>query len=149
MLQYARAEIAGDGEYGKIKGTVVFEKSKDGVIVKTEVYGLPPFSRSDGKTVSPFGFHLHEGGSCGGKDFADTGSHYNPTHMPHGNHPGDFPVLIPTSKGVAAMAFLTDKFTIDEIVGKTIVIHLSPDDYHTQPSGGSGTKIACGVVKKA
>jgi superoxide dismutase, Cu-Zn family len=45
------------------------------------------------------------------------------------------------------MSFFTDRFLPRDIVGKTIAIHLGPDDYKTQPSGGSGTIIACGVIK--
>jgi len=28
-----------------------------------------------------------------------------------------------------------------------VIIHDNPDDFTTQPSGNSGTKIACGVIK--
>ncbi len=38
------------------------------------------------------------------------------------------------------------KFTIDEIIGKTVIIHAKPDDFITQPSGNAGEKIACGVI---
>jgi Cu-Zn family superoxide dismutase len=31
--------------------------------------------------------------------------------------------------------------------GTAIVIHAGPDDYKTDPSGGSGGRIACGVVE--
>ena len=44
------------------------------------------------------------------------------------------------------MIFLTDRFTIDEIINRTIVIHDMPDDFITQPSGNSGNKIACGII---
>jgi Cu/Zn superoxide dismutase len=30
--------------------------------------------------------------------------------------------------------------------GAAIVIHAEPDDYHTDPSGNSGARIACGVI---
>ena len=46
------------------------------------------------------------------------------------------------------MIFLTERFNIDEIIGKTIIIHSNPDDFTTQPGGNSGTKIACGLIKK-
>ncbi|WP_423200905.1 superoxide dismutase family protein [Clostridium kluyveri] len=28
-----------------------------------------------------------------------------------------------------------------------MIIHESPDDYRTQPSGASGNRLACGVIK--
>jgi Cu-Zn family superoxide dismutase len=31
--------------------------------------------------------------------------------------------------------------------GSSIVVHASPDDYKTQPIGGAGARVACGVVK--
>jgi Cu-Zn family superoxide dismutase len=46
------------------------------------------------------------------------------------------------------MCFFTDKFKVKDIIGKSIVIHQSPDDYRTQPSGASGKKLACGVIMK-
>ena len=42
---------------------------------------------------------------------------------------------------------MTDRFTVGEIIGKTVVIHMMPDDFRTQPSGDSGEKIACGVIE--
>lgn len=47
----------------------------------------------------------------------------------------------------AFSAFLTDRFTVKEILNRTVVIHSRPDDFTTQPSGNSGEKIACGVIK--
>lgn len=46
------------------------------------------------------------------------------------------------------MSVLINKFKIKDILGKVIIIHDSPDDFTTQPSGNSGTKIACGKIKK-
>ena len=53
-----------------------------------------------------------------------------------------------SNKGYAFMIFLTDRFKVDEIIGKTVIIHSMPDDFKTQPSGDSGMKIACGVIEK-
>ena len=44
------------------------------------------------------------------------------------------------------MTFFTDKFKVADIIGKSVMIHESPDDYKTQPAGGSGRKLACGVI---
>ena len=46
------------------------------------------------------------------------------------------------------MCVLINKFKIEDIIGKVIIIHDMPDDFTTQPSGNSGTKIACGKIKK-
>ena len=52
------------------------------------------------------------------------------------------------NSGRAWLAFLTDRITVDEIIGKTVVIHSAPDDFTTQPSGNSGSKIACGAIER-
>jgi Cu-Zn family superoxide dismutase len=93
--------------------------------------------------------HIHEGGSCTGNaadPFADAGSHYNPEGCEHPAHAGDLPPLF-SNRGTAWGAVLTDRFSVGEISGKTVIIHLNPDDFTTQPAGNSGAKIACGVIR--
>lgn len=46
------------------------------------------------------------------------------------------------------MSVLIDKFNINDIIGKVVIIHDLPDDFTTGPSGNSGTKIACGKIEK-
>ncbi|NMB33378.1 MAG: superoxide dismutase family protein, partial [Clostridium sp.] len=41
----------------------------------------------------------------------------------------------------------TSRFTPREVVGKTVIIHENPDDFRSQPSGDSGDRIACGVIR--
>ena len=41
-----------------------------------------------------------------------------------------------------------NKFKIKDILGRVIIIHDMPDDFTTQPSGNSGTKIACGKIER-
>jgi len=50
------------------------------------------------------------------------------------------------NNGYAYMSVLINKFKVKDIIGKTVIIHESPDDFTSQPSGNSGKKIACGVV---
>jgi len=42
----------------------------------------------------------------------------------------------------------TDRFSVDEIIGRTVVIHSDPDDFLSQPAGNAGKKIACGEIRK-
>ena len=37
---------------------------------------------------------------------------------------------------------------MNEIIGLTVVIQSDPDDFHSQPAGNAGKKIACGVIRK-
>ena len=80
-------------------------------------------------------------------NFASAGTHYNPTNVSHPNHSGDFPPLL-SCNGIAKMEFYTNRFTPQEAIGKTVIIHSNPDDFKTNPSGNSGERIACGIVRR-
>ena len=108
-------------------------------LVTAEVSGLPE------NDTGFFAFHIHEGSGCGGTDFSDTGGHYNPDAREHPRHAGDLPPLL-SMGGRAFLAVETGRFTPCEVVGRTVVIHGSTDDFHTQPAGNAGKKIACGVI---
>lgn len=142
----AAAILAGSAKYPDIHGMVLFYGLRGGVIVRAEITGLP---KGENPCDSPiFAFHIHGGGNCGGNDtdpFADAGTHYNPNDCPHPYHAGDLPPLF-GADGNAFSVFLTDRFTLPDILGKTVILHAKPDDFTTQPSGNSGEKIACGVI---
>lgn len=90
------------------------------------------------------------GSSCTGNsidEFADAKTHYNPNNCLHPYHVGDLPPLI-ENNGYSYMSVFLNKFKVKDIIGKVIIIHDMPDDFTTQPSGNSGTKIACGIIKK-
>ena len=141
MYPKAIARIYGGKDYPQLSGTVRFFLGIDGVIVEVEVKGLPETESSF------FGFHIHAGGSCTGEGFADTESHYNPREDIHPQHAGDLPPLL-SNDGKAYMKVLSNRFSIEEIIGRTVIIHNAPDDFRTQPSGNAGMKIACGVIQK-
>lgn len=145
---FARARVSGSADYPKIQGSVDFAELDNGVLVIADINGLP--TQGDKCSCRVFGFHIHEGDSCTGTKndpFANTKAHFNPSNCPHPCHAGDMPPLFGNS-GRAWLAFLTDRFTVSDIIGKTVVIHSGPDDFVTQPSGNSGEKIACGVIEK-
>ena len=48
----------------------------------------------------------------------------------------------------AILGFITDRFRLRDVIGRSVIIHENPDDYRTQPSGNSGRRIACGVIRK-
>lgn len=140
------ADISGGENYPGIRGRVIFRQQKNGVLVTADIYGLP--TGETGCDSGVFGFHIHEGEDCGSngqEPFSNTKGHYNPGDCPHPYHAGDLPPLF-ENDGYAYMSFLTNRFTATEIIGRTVVIHLKPDDFHSQPSGNSGEKIACGVI---
>ncbi|MCM1297006.1 MAG: superoxide dismutase family protein [Muribaculaceae bacterium] len=49
----------------------------------------------------------------------------------------------------STVSTITNRFSVGEIIGKTVIIHDRLDDFTTQTSGNSGTKIACGVIRGA
>lgn len=143
----AEAIIRGSVLYPEIRGIARFSEVKNGVLVTLSLKGLPLAENKCGQRV--FAAHIHEGGSCSGnlKDpFNDAGGHFNPKNCPHPFHAGDMPPLFAVGR-TAAVSFITNRFTVSEIIGKTVIIHSGEDDFHTQPSGNSGEKIACGAIK--
>lgn len=135
----AIAWIIGSEETPNLSGQVnFFETPLGGVVVNAEIFGLPDSGF--------FGMHIHENGNCI-PPFDKTGNHYNPKNAPHPEHAGDLPPLI-GNNGYAWTAFYDDRFTVKEIVQKSVVIHAMRDDFTNQPSGDSGEKIGCGVIVK-
>ncbi|MDY3869634.1 MAG: superoxide dismutase family protein [Clostridiaceae bacterium] len=81
-----------------------------------------------------------------GGAFSNALSHYDPGSCPHPYHAGDLPPLFGNS-GYAFQVFFTDRFSVREILGKTVIIHANPDDFTTQPAGKAGQRIACGEIR--
>ena len=138
----AVARITGGGKFPQLSGCVEFYQETGCVLVVTRVSGLP-----EGSKTGFFGFHIHLGGDCSGVGFSGTEGHYNPMGQAHPEHAGDLPPLI-RCQGNANLSFKTDRFSVNEIIGRTVVIHSDPDDFYTQPAGNAGKKIACGVIRK-
>ncbi len=137
----AIASIRGNDKFPNLSGQVNFHQKRGYVLVEATIRNLPQTE------TGFFGFHIHEGENCCGVKFSGTGNHYNPTGEPHPSHRGDLPPLMLCNRG-AYLVVATDRFTTSDLIGRTVVIHNMPDDFSTQPSGGAGTKIACGVIRK-
>jgi Cu-Zn family superoxide dismutase len=108
------------------------------------------------------GIHFHEVARCdgGATAFSTAGAHYNPLGRQHGldnpagPHAGDAPNIVIPASGVGAASFGTDRVSLTpgtislfDADGSALVIHANADDQRTQPSGNSGARIACGVVR--
>jgi superoxide dismutase, Cu-Zn family len=116
-----------------------------------------------GLTPGLHGIHIHAIGACG-PTFAAAGGHYNPLTRQHGllntagAHAGDLPNLIVNAEGVAHLDATTDRVTLTNgpttlfdttlgAVGSALIIHANEDDQQTDATnGGSGGRIACGVI---
>ncbi len=135
----AVACITGAEQVPSLWGRVEFYQRQDRVLVVARLSGLP-------KTQTDFfALHIHGGSDCTGEGFPDTGGHYNPGSQQHPLHAGDLPPLL-SCAGKAFLAVETDRFRLSQVLGRTVVIHDSPDDFRTQPAGNAGSKIGCGVI---
>ena len=134
----AISNIKGGGEYSSLCGQVSFYDFEDGTVLVCVLHNMP---RTD---TDIFGLHIHEEDSCEG-DFSSAGPHYGGDVHP--KHKGDLPVIF-SSIGEAFMVVYTNRFTVSEVIGRSIILHSQPDDYSTQPAGNSGSRIACGIIEK-
>src|SRR6202035_4094665 len=130
-------------------GTVTFVMKGDQVQVVADVQNLKP-----GK----HGFHIHEKGDCSSPDASSAGGHFNPENMKHGgpdaseHHVGDLGNIEADANGRAhydrTVNFLEIAVDPNTIDGKAIIVHAQEDDLHTQPTGNSGARLACGIIRK-
>ncbi len=139
-IPYAAACVSGK-RGSSISGTVRFYVHGDGTLVVAQISGLPE------SETGFHGFHIHEGTSCRGEGFCNTGGHFNPGKTEHPAHAGDLPPLL-ANMGRAYFSVWTCRFRPEDVIGKTVVIHSNPDDFHSQPAGDAGEKIACGVIRR-
>lgn len=139
----AYARIRGGKTYPELEGIANFYKTSwhTGIIVEIILENLPNITS---KSPSFLGMHIHENGDCS-DDFANTGMHYNPNNSQHPYHLGDLPSLL-NSNGYGYQVFYDSYLSLDDIIGRSIIIHNNRDDFTSQPSGDSGSKIACGVI---
>ena len=137
----ACANIRGNAENPALTGTALFYPAFNGTLIAVEVYQLPV---NENEEYSFYGMHIHETGDCA-PPFEETGNHYNPSDMPHPMHVGDLPPLL-GNQGYAFSVFFTSRFQVQDILNRSLIIHSAPDNFTTQPSGNSGTKIGCGVI---
>ncbi len=137
----AIAIIRGDAAAPQLSGAVRFFDTPAGVRVDAHVAGLPH------SETGFYGFHVHEAGNCAPPDFSSAKGHYNPSETAHPLHAGDFPMLLATDQMEAWLAFVTTRFAVRDIIGRSVVIHGGRDDYTSQPAGDSGARIGCGVIR--
>ena len=121
------------------------------MIVTLDLRGAPPGSH---------GLHFHAVGECT-PPFTSAGPHFNPASRshglrnPNGPHAGDLPnVYVPESGNLRVDIIATNvslqpgAASLLDADGSALVLHAFADDYVTDPSGGSGARVACGVVRR-
>ncbi|MEP3345692.1 MAG: superoxide dismutase family protein [Litoreibacter sp.] len=146
------AQVALHNIDGTQVGAAEITQSPHGVLVHLKVTDLPPGAK---------GVHFHSKAHCA----ADTG--FKSSHGHHGEAKGEHGLLNPIGpgkgdlgnlyvgeSGVGELQFFKpgvfldkgDQPLLDED-GTAIVIHANEDDQITQPIGGAGVRIVCGIVK--
>ncbi len=125
----------------------------------------------DGLSEGLHGIHIHSTGTCTlgtPVPFSSAGGHFDPLTTaihgqhnplasdgltPDGYHAGDLPNLVVDADGRGVLNGETNGATLSVGVqslldtnGSAIVIHALPDDLTNNPIGGSGPRIACGVI---
>jgi len=133
-------------------GMAHLTQAPTGVLIHVKVSGLVP-----GK----HGLHLHSLGVCEGNEgFKTAKGHVGGAEGAHGllnpagPEPGDIPNIFVGSDGNGEMEAFTslvslkgDKNNLLDADGSTFIIHENADDHVTQPIGGAGARVACGIIK--
>ena len=139
---------------GKEIGLAQVTQAPTGVLIHVRVSGLQP-----GK----HGLHLHSLGVCEpGEGFKTAKGHVGKVEgahglmNPQGPEPGDLPNLFVGADGVGETELFTTLVSVSggdhpllDADGSTFIIHEAADDHLTQPIGGAGSRVACGVIESA
>ena len=151
IINHAEAKLSGVYADTIVDGTVKFDRDSSGKVKMIFDITIPA------KASRSVAIHIHEHGDC-----SDTAKmahgHWNPTNAQHGKwgsasfHAGDIGNIKLNAKGKGTMSLTTDLWTLGgkpgkNLLGRSIIIHGGMDDYKTQPTGNSGTRIGCGVIK--
>jgi superoxide dismutase, Cu-Zn family len=145
----AKADLAVAGQ-PSMKASARFEQVETGVKVLVDVEGAPPGKK---------GVHVHEKGDCSNIPGKSMGEHFAPKQEPHGlpdapqHHVGDLGNMVVDQNGKGRLEILAKGANLEQqdpmsFLGRAIVIH-EGEDKGTQPSGDSGTPMACGVIEEA
>lgn len=135
---------------GRELGSLMLAEGSGGITVSGTLRGLPP---------GEHGVHIHTTGMCEAPAFTTAGGHWNPTSKMHGSqnpqgpHHGDMMNFTVGADGSATVQLIALGGTfrgtdmLMDADGAAVVVHAMADDYKTDPSGNSGDRVACGMIK--
>jgi superoxide dismutase, Cu-Zn family len=150
QLTRAEAELTA-AEGAELEGKATFTQEPDGVRVVLELDDAPP---------GPKGVHVHTKGDCSDIKGQSMGPHFAPNVEQHGlpsegeaRHLGDLGNIVVADDGEGRLEIKVPNATLKpddtaSFLGRALVVHTGEDTGSAvQPSGGSGTPMACGVIK--
>lgn len=139
------------GMDGSEIGQAVFQQGPHGVLLRMEIM-------AGGLTPGWHGVHFHEKADCSDTgEFQLSGGHHgrepgkHGLMNPDGPEAGDLPNVWAAADGSAgyeAFTTLTELAPSLEGDGISIIIHAEADDHISQPIGGAGARVACGVIER-
>lgn len=146
----AEAELTA-AEGSEVEGKAVFTQEPDGVRVVLELDDAPPGRK---------GVHVHTRGDCSDIRGQSMGPHFAPNVEQHAlpsegdaRHLGDLGNIVVEDDGDGRLEIKVPDATLKpddtaSFLGRALVVHSGEDTGSAvQPSGGSGTPMACGVIK--
>ena len=137
---FAYAELSSNSKYPDLTGLISFIQYPYHVEVSLFLENIPKDQL--------LRFHIYEGTTCSEKsedEFVDAKTHYTPDNSDRPDHVWDLPSIY-SYDGKARMTFNTDKFLVNDILGKTISLHEISDNFMGQSASDAGDKIACGEI---
>jgi Cu-Zn family superoxide dismutase len=140
-------------ETPKVKGDVCFYQKKGGVEIQAVFTRLPP---------GLHGFHIHKAGDLRGEGCKLACDHWHkgrptqhggpPTHKGP-RHTGDLGnIELAEGKDMVSYVYFLKHITLEELYGRSVIVHEDEDDYGRGPhddsktTGHSGARIACEVI---
>lgn len=138
---------------GQTVGRAMLTQGPTGLLIRIEAEGLTP---------GWHGAHIHATGQCAAP-FTSAGAHINhgEPRAPHGllnaqgPDDGDLPNIFADPQGRVRAEIFTTRARLAaegpgqwlwDADGSALVIHANPDDHRTQPIGGAGDRVVCGVM---
>lgn len=138
---------------GRNIGRAILTQGPTGLLIRIEADGLLP---------GWHGVHIHATGQCEAP-FTSAGGHINhgEPKAPHGllnaagPDDGDLPNIHADAQGRVRAEIFTTRARIArdgpgqwlwDADGSALVIHANMDDHASQPIGGAGDRVACGIM---
>ncbi len=131
---------------GPVIGEAVASAANNGIRLKVHFTKLP---------AGKHGFHIHTAGDLRGDGCHGACTHWSKEKVAHGDyghgHTGDLGNIEPNKNGEFTRAYFLKGVNVDELWGRTLIVHADEDDLgkggheDSLTTGNSGARIACSI----